>query len=146
PLQHIENDALATKQHAGVMADHGDGLSPVKANAVKDLSVADDLGMTDHVRIQVLVDLQDTAYGAGSGEKAVLLGENGGCGALLRIDAGARGGVTGGLVLQQRVFENTGDSSAVPIHKRLVPVLVPLLNENVLPPDDQQQQDQRRGG
>src|SRR5262249_20357838 len=100
PLQHVQNDALAAKQHAGVVPDYGDGLTAMQADSVKDLAVADDLGMPDHVRVQVLVDLQDAAHGAGSGKNAILLGKNGGRGPLLRIDAGARSGIAGSLILQ----------------------------------------------
>jgi hypothetical protein len=116
PLQKIEDDALAAEQRARVVAHHGDGLAFVQAHAVKDLAVADHFRMADGILVKLLVNLQDAGHGADAGKNAILLGQNGGDGALPGIDAGARGGVAGGLIFQQRVFQKSADSSTVPVH------------------------------
>src|SRR5262249_45856423 len=115
-LQYVENHALAAEQHARVVADDGNGLPLLQADPVKNFSMADDFGMADHVRIELLVHFQNAADRAHAGKNAVLLGQDRRRGSLLRIDARPRSCVTGGLVLQQRVLQNGGNSSTMPIH------------------------------
>jgi hypothetical protein len=61
----------------------------MQSNAIKDLSMADDLRVADYVVVQMLVNLQNTRGSAHSGENAVLFGQDGGRCALLWVNAGA---------------------------------------------------------
>src|SRR5579859_1660676 len=115
-LEDIQDHPFARKQDARVVANHGDRLASAHTDAIENFSVADHFRMADGIPVQTFVNFQDAGDYADSGQNAVLLGQNGGGGALMRINAGARGGVAGSFVLQQRVFENGGNSAALPVH------------------------------
>src|ERR1019366_4208315 len=63
-------------------------------------------------------DVEDARDAAQSGKHAVLLGENGARGALVGINAGVGGGIAGGAIFLQCVFQEGGDPAACPIHDR----------------------------
>src|SRR5579859_646921 len=107
---------LMTSLNAGIVANHGNGLAFVQAHTIKDFAVANDFRVADGVLIQALIDLKNPGNRAHAGENTVLFGQNCGCGALLTVNAGARGNVAGGFVFQQTVFEKITNSAAVPVH------------------------------
>jgi hypothetical protein len=88
------------------MPHHGNGLPFMQPDAVKDFTMADDFRMADHVAVKVLIYFQDARSCAHARQNAILLRQDGRCGALLRVNAGARRGVTGCPVFKQRVFQN----------------------------------------
>src|SRR5258708_22853196 len=115
-LQDIQDHAFTGKQNARVVPDHGNRLAFVQPYAVKNFAMTGDFRVTDGLLVQPLVNFQNAGNGAHARQNAVLLGENGGCSALLRVNAGTRSRVTGGFIFQQPVFQNVADSTAVPIH------------------------------
>src|SRR5205807_10449831 len=115
-LQDVQYYALAREQDARVVADHGNSLASAHANTVENFAVAGYIRMADDIAVQAFVDSQDPANDADACKNTVLLGDDRGRGALLGVDAGARGGIAGGFVLQQRMFQNCGNPAALPIH------------------------------
>src|SRR5260221_13462395 len=73
--------------------------------------------MADCMLVQLLVNLQYPGNGANPGQNAVLLGQDGGSGALVQLNAGARSRIASGFVLQQCMLQNGAESAAVPIHR-----------------------------
>src|SRR4051812_2628047 len=115
-LQHVENDPFAREDDASVMANGRDHLSLVQPNAVEYFGMTDNLRMSLHGLVESGENLEDASNGRDAGEDALLLGANECQSELARIDAGARGGIVGGPVFQQGVFEDGGDSTAIPVH------------------------------
>ena len=66
--------------------------------------------------IQGGVDLQNSRDAADARENAILLGENGASGELRRIDRGVAGRVARGAIFEQRVLDNGGKATRIPIH------------------------------
>ncbi len=79
--------------------------------------MAGHLRVADNRWVELLKDLNDALHAADTRQDAVLLGEDGGGGALLWVYGGMGGGVTRGLIFQQRVFQDRGDASAMPVHR-----------------------------
>ncbi len=88
------------------MPDHGDRLAFVQTNAVKDLRMSGDLIMRSNRAIQFRVNVENAGHAADPSQNAILLGEDGAGGALIRIDAGVAGGIARGPVLLQRVLDD----------------------------------------
>src|SRR4051794_22795773 len=55
PLKDVQNDALAGKQRPRVVPHHGNGLPFTQPDAIKDLAMADDFRVTDHIAVQMLI-------------------------------------------------------------------------------------------
>src|SRR5262249_15900080 len=91
------------------------------SHTVKNLAVADDLRVPDHVMVKVLVDLKNAGDCPDTGKNTVLLGENRSRSPLLRHDAGARSRIAGRAIFQQRVLQDCADSPGMPIHKSTSP-------------------------
>ena len=115
-LQKIQDHALAGKNHARVVPDHGDRLAVVQAHAIENFGMAGDLVVRDHGAIQRGIHVENARHAADPGQNAILLREDGAGGALAGIDAGIAGGIAGRAVFEQRVLENRGNPSAVPVH------------------------------
>src|SRR5580700_184646 len=99
------------------MADHGDGLAFVEADAIENLRMGGHFVMSRDRAIEIGVDVENAGNAANAGEHTILLCQHHGCGALVGIDAGVTGGVAGGTVFDQRVLDNCGYASAMPVHR-----------------------------
>src|ERR1019366_2779621 len=117
-LHDIEDHTLARQHHARVVDDDRDRLPFVQPHAVEDFSVAGDLGMRGDGAVQRGEDVKNARDAAYAGEHTVLLGKDGGGGALVGVDARIGGGIAGGTILLQCVFQDCGDPAAFPIHDR----------------------------
>ena len=116
PLQEIQNDAFAGKNDPGVVADHRDRLPRPQAYAVKDLGMRGDFVVCCDRAVERGINVENARHTANPGQDAVLLGNDRRRGALVRVHAGIAGGVARRPVFQQRVLQNRGKSSAIPIH------------------------------
>src|SRR5208337_1519164 len=115
-LQKIQDDALTRENHAPIVANHGDGLTFVKTHAIENFGMGGDFVVRSDSAIEGGVDIEDAGNYTDAGENAIFLGEDGGRGALIGIDAGVAGGVARGPVFEQRVFDDRGDASTVKVH------------------------------
>ena len=88
----------------------------MQTHTVENLRVSGDLVMRSHGAVEHRVNIENAAYAANAGENAVFFGENGRCRAPVGIDAGVAGGVARRPVFEQSVFQNGGNSSAIPVH------------------------------
>ena len=115
-LQKIEDYPFAGKDDACVVADHGHGLAGVDANAVENFGMAGHFVVRNDSTVEHGEDVENRGDDTESCENAVLFGDDcSGC-SLVRIDAGVTGGVARGAIFQQRVLQDGGNASAVPVH------------------------------
>ncbi len=129
-LHQVEDDALATEEYACVVADDGEDLARVHADAVEDFVMADDfkaglrLGMRVELRVRMGVetgkDFKQAGDRAEAADDHVLAGDDGGGGAQVGIDGEVGGSVAGGLVFNQGLLQQCVDAGAFPIHKSVV--------------------------
>src|SRR5262249_60025845 len=70
----------------------------------------------DHRAIEHGVNIKNSRDAAQAGQNALLLGNHGPDRPLVGIDAGIGGGVAGGPVFEQRVFQNRSNAPAIPVH------------------------------
>ena len=115
-LQEIQNDALAGKNDPGVVADYRDRLPRPQAYAVKNLGVRGDFVVCCDRPVERGINVENARHAADPGQDAVLLGNDRRRGALVRVHAGVAGGVARRPVFQQRVLQNRGKPSTIPIH------------------------------
>ncbi len=106
-LEQVENDALATEQHARVVANDGEHLAGVDADAVEDFRMADDFkaGLRLGALVEAGVDLKEARNGAEAGDDQLFAGDDGAGGEEIGIDGEMRGGVARGLVLLQGLLQ-----------------------------------------
>src|SRR5271165_2350018 len=116
-LHEIQNHAFAGKNDACIVPDDSNRLSLVQPDAIEDFCMGRNLVMGSHRAIQGGIHVQNAGDAADARENAVLLGENRSRGTLVRINAGIAGGVARRAILQQRVLDNRGDASAIPVHR-----------------------------
>jgi len=116
PLQEIQNHPLAGKNHAGVMTNDRYRLALVQAHPVENFGMSGDFIVRGDGAVEVGVDVKNAGDAANAGESAILLGKHGARRALVGIDAGIAGGIARGPVFLQRVLDNGGDASAIPVH------------------------------
>ena len=121
-LEQVENDALATEQDAGIVANDGDDLAGVDADAVEDFGMADDLeaGLRLGAGIEAGIDLKEARDGAEAGDDQLFAGDDGAGGAEIGIDGEMRGGVAGGLVLDEGLLQQCVDAVALPVHNAAI--------------------------
>jgi hypothetical protein len=117
-LQEIEDDALATEQHAGIVSDDGQDLAGVCPHAVEHLRMADDLeaGLRGGARIEAGENLEEARDGAEASHDKLLAGHDRCRGAQVRVDGQVGRGVAGSLVFNQRLLQQCIDAVALPIH------------------------------
>ena len=107
-LQQIEDDALATQQHARVVADDGEHLAGVRAHAVEHFGMADDFeaGLRLGARVEAARDLKEARNGAKPGDDQLFAGDDGAGGAQVGIDGEIGRSIAGGLVLIRACSSN----------------------------------------
>src|SRR5579859_2380124 len=130
-LHQVEDDAFAAQEGAGVVADDGEGLAVVGADAVEDLGMADDFVARLRVSgagktVEAAEDFKDARDAAEAGDDQLLAREDGGCGAQVGIDGEAGGGVARSFVFDERLLEEGVDAAIFPVHLGLLPLLVAL--------------------
>ncbi len=99
-LQKIEDHALATEQHARIVADDGQHLAGMRAHAVEDFGMADDFkaGLREGARgelIEAGEDLKEARDGAETGDDQLFARDDGA--------VGAQAGIDGEMVVASRV-------------------------------------------
>src|SRR5579862_8403739 len=85
-----------------------------------------------HRAVEGGVHVENARYASDSGKNAFLLRYDGRRRALVGIDAGIAGRIARSPVFQQRVLENGGDATAIPIHKAVVSCQFSTSSENPL--------------
>ncbi len=105
-LKQIQDHALAGKNHASIVANHGNRLSIVQTNAIEHLRMADDFMMSNDRFIQIAVDLENAIHRSQTGQDASLLGVDRGGRAHARIDASLGRGVAGGAVFEKSALKD----------------------------------------
>jgi hypothetical protein len=66
--------------------------------------------------VEIGIHVENTGNRADPTENAVLFGNNGSRSALIGVDAGIAGGIARGPIFLQRIFDDAGDASAIPVH------------------------------
>ena len=127
-LHQVEDDALATEQHARIVPDHRQHLSRVHAHAVEDLWVADDFkaGLRRGPRIETSKDFKEVRYRAQAGDHHLLAGDNRRRGSQFRGNGEVGGRVGDGPVFHQCLLQQCVDAAALPIH-----LVVPFGNSSL---------------
>src|SRR5580704_7601390 len=120
PLHEIQNHALTGEHHAGVMPDNRHRLAFVQANSVENFGMSGDFVVRSDCAVEIRINVEDARHTTDAGENAILFGKDGSRGALIRIYTGVAGGIARGPVLLQRVFDDGGNASAVPVHDLVV--------------------------
>src|SRR5580704_1825330 len=120
PLQEIQNHAFTRENHPSVVADHGHRLSVVQAYAIEDFCMRCDLVMRRYRAVQSGIHVENARHAANARENTILLGENRCRGTLVCVNARIAGSVARGTILQQCVLDDSGNASAIPIHKLVV--------------------------
>jgi len=124
-LQKIEDDALTGKNDARIVANYGYGLSFVQAHPVENLRVRGDFVVGGHSSVEGGVHIENARHTTDSGEDAILFGDNGRGRALVGVDAGVAGGIARRPVFDQRVLQDGGEASRIPIHKTVASFQLP---------------------
>jgi len=121
-LHQVQNDALATEQHAGVVANHGHHLAGVDAHAIEHFRVADDLkaGLRRGTGVEMGEDFKQARHRTQAADHQFLPGHDGGGGAQVGVDGQVGGGVAGGLVFKKRLLQQCVDTGAFPVHGEVV--------------------------
>src|SRR4029077_14595230 len=79
-----------------------------------------DLVMRSHRPIELGIHIQNARDAANARQNAILFCQNRGCSTLVGIDAGVAGRIARSMVLLQRVLDDCGNASAIPVHKSVV--------------------------
>jgi len=118
-LHKVEDDALATEQDAGVVANDGERLAGMGADAVEHFGVADDFEarLCGGPGVETGEDFKEARDGSQAGDDHFLAGEDVGRGAQVGVDDEVGGGVAGGLVFNQGLLQQCVDAMAFPIHR-----------------------------
>src|ERR1700683_317827 len=88
----------------------------MQADSVENLGVSGDFVVRSNRAIEIRVNVEDPRHAADTGENAVLLGKDGTGSALIGVHTGVAGGIARGPVLLQRVLDDGGSASAIPVH------------------------------
>src|SRR5580698_10212793 len=88
----------------------------MQANAIENLRMGSDFVVRSDGAIQFRVHVENAGHAADPGQDAILLREDGASGTLIRIDTGVAGGIARGPVFLERVLDDGGDASAIPVH------------------------------
>ena len=107
------------------MANDGEHLAAVDADAVKDFRMADDLeaGMRLGALVETGEDFEQARHGSEAGDDHLLPREDGTGGAQAWVDGVVGCGVVGSLVFDQGLFKNCIDAAALPFHRFVFRVL-----------------------
>jgi len=119
-LQEIQDHALTGQNDACIVANDRDGLTSVQAHPIENFGMAGDFVMRNYGAIQRAIHVENAPDRSKTSQNAVLLGKNCSRRALAGINAGVAGRIARGPVLEQRVLNNGGDTTAVKVHNAVV--------------------------